>query len=87
MRGKLNFFILGAPKCGTTSMSAWLEQPPAIFIAAMKEPNYFNTNDNREPIYGVAHPRRLRNHVRRRDRRAARRRRGLGLVPVARPTC
>jgi len=54
MRVKPNFFILGAPKCGTTSVAAWLEQHPAIFMAATKEPNFFNTDDNQEPIYGVA---------------------------------
>jgi hypothetical protein len=53
IRGKPNFFILGAPKCGTTSMAAWLGQHPAIFIPAMKEPNFFNADDNQEPIYGV----------------------------------
>jgi hypothetical protein len=39
-RGRPNFFILGAPKCGITSMSAWLEWRPAIFIPATKEPNF-----------------------------------------------
>jgi hypothetical protein len=53
MRRKPNFFILGAPKCGTTSMAAWLGQHPAIFIPATKEPNFFNTGDNQGPIYGV----------------------------------
>src|SRR5580658_6173851 len=54
MRGKPNFFILGAPKCGTTSLAAWLGRHLAIFIPATKEPNFFNTDDNREAIYGVA---------------------------------
>ncbi len=40
MRVKPNFFILGAPKCGTTSVAAWLKQHPAIFIAATKESNF-----------------------------------------------
>ncbi len=53
MRGRPNFFILGAPKCGTTSIAAWLGQHPAIFIPAMKEPNFFNTDINQPPIYGV----------------------------------
>lgn len=30
---KPNFFIVGAPKCGTTSMSTYLSQHPEIFIA------------------------------------------------------
>lgn len=39
-----NTFILGAPKCGTTSMAHWLSQHPAVFMSAIKEPNYFNTD-------------------------------------------
>ncbi|SMM97651.1 Sulfotransferase [uncultured Candidatus Thioglobus sp.] len=38
-----NFFILGAPKCGTTSMDMWLASNSAIFMAK-KEPHYFNTD-------------------------------------------
>ena len=40
-----NFFILGAPKCGTTSLAAWLAGHPNIFLSAMKEPHFFNTDD------------------------------------------
>lgn len=36
-----DFFILGAPKCGTTSMDAWLGAHPSIYMAT-KEPHYFN---------------------------------------------
>jgi len=39
------FFILGAPKCGTTSLDAYLRSHPRIFTAR-KEPHYFNTDDN-----------------------------------------
>lgn len=35
------FFILGAPKCGTTSLDAWLAAHPRIFTAP-KEPDFFN---------------------------------------------
>lgn len=38
---KVNFFILGAPKCGTTAMVDYLGQHPEIFIPYIKEPNYF----------------------------------------------
>lgn len=40
-----DFFILGAPKCGTTSLDAYLASHPGIFTAR-KEPHYFNTDDN-----------------------------------------
>ena len=42
---KPNFFIIGAPKCGTTSMSAWLAGHPQIFMSPMKEPHFFNSDD------------------------------------------
>ncbi|WP_372922300.1 sulfotransferase family protein, partial [Roseovarius sp.] len=41
---KANFFIIGAPKCGTTSLAAWLSQHPDAFISAPKEPRHFNTD-------------------------------------------
>ncbi len=39
-----NFFILGAPKCGTTSLASWLSAHPNIFMSTPKEPRYFNTD-------------------------------------------
>ncbi len=42
---KPNFFIIGAPKCGTTSLAHWLSRHPDIFLAERKEPNYFNTDE------------------------------------------
>lgn len=41
---KPNFFIVGAPKCGTTSIASWLSQHPDIFMTAHKEPHHFNTD-------------------------------------------
>jgi len=38
---KPDFFIVGAPKCGTTSMAKYLSQHPEIFIPDIKEPNFF----------------------------------------------
>ena len=40
-----NFFIIGAPKCGTTSLSVWLSEHPKIFMSPIKEPHFFNTDD------------------------------------------
>jgi hypothetical protein len=37
-----NFFIIGAPKCGTTSLEAWLAEHPQVFMSAVKEPHYFS---------------------------------------------
>jgi hypothetical protein len=44
---KPNFFILGAPKCGTTSLAAWLSEHPNIYLPSTKEPHFFNTDHRR----------------------------------------
>jgi hypothetical protein len=36
-----NFFIVGAPKCGTTAMNDFLAQHPDIFIPKIKEVHFF----------------------------------------------
>jgi hypothetical protein len=41
MHHKPNFFILGAAKCGTTSLYAYLKQHPQIFMSPVKEPSFF----------------------------------------------
>lgn len=38
---KPNFFIIGAPKCGTTAMATWLSKHPDVFVSPVKEPHYF----------------------------------------------
>ena len=38
---KPNFFIAGAPKCGTTALSEYLRDRSDIFISEPKEPHYF----------------------------------------------
>ncbi|GAN32649.1 MULTISPECIES: sulfotransferase domain-containing protein [Candidatus Brocadia] len=38
---KPEFFIAGAPKCGTTAMQEYLRQHPGIFMPDMKEINHF----------------------------------------------
>jgi hypothetical protein len=37
-----NFFIIGAPKCGTTAMSEYLRTHPNVFMSNPKEPRYFS---------------------------------------------
>lgn len=45
MTGKApNFFILGAPKCGTTSLASWLNEHPQVFMSPIKEPHYYSTD-------------------------------------------
>lgn len=36
-----NFFIAGAPKCGTTALSEYLREHANVFISEPKEPHYF----------------------------------------------
>jgi hypothetical protein len=36
-----NFFIVGAPKCGTTALHRYLSPHPNIFLSRLKEPHYF----------------------------------------------
>ena len=37
-----NFFIVGAPKAGTTSMYSYLAQHPDVYLCPVKEPNHFS---------------------------------------------
>lgn len=39
---KPNFFIIGAPKCGTSSLARWLSEHNSIFFCNPKEPAFFN---------------------------------------------
>lgn len=36
-----NFFIVGAPKAGTSALSEYLRKNPEVFISKPKEPHYF----------------------------------------------
>lgn len=42
MSSKPDFFIVGAPKCGTTALFRYLAAHPAVFIPELKQPNYFS---------------------------------------------
>lgn len=50
---KPNFFIVGAPKCGTTSLAAWLSEHPQIFFCPQKEPHFFDLDSGRRGIYSL----------------------------------
>jgi hypothetical protein len=39
-----NFFIVGAPKCGTTALYRYLSPHPNILLPRLKEPHYFATD-------------------------------------------
>ena len=41
---KPNFFIVGAPKCGTSAVNRYLKSHPDVFMSEDKEPHYFSTD-------------------------------------------
>lgn len=41
-----NFFIIGVPKGGTTSLYAYLQQHPDVFLPYVKEPCFFSNEEN-----------------------------------------
>jgi len=42
---KANLFLMGGPKCGTTTVASWLAQHHDIYMSAVKEPNYYNSDE------------------------------------------
>src|ERR1700722_14804099 len=48
MKKKPNFFIVGAPKAGTTSLYYYLEEHPEVYMSVIKETNYFSNTEIRE---------------------------------------
>jgi hypothetical protein len=43
---RASFLIVGAPKCGTTAMTRYLEAHPEVFVAARKDLHYFGSDLN-----------------------------------------
>ena len=47
-----NFFIVGAPKAGTTSLYYYLQRHPEVFMSSIKEPNFFSYDETvRQNLY------------------------------------
>jgi len=44
-----NFFIIGAPKCGTTALASYLSAHTDVFFSHPKEPTYFNQDFDEKP--------------------------------------
>lgn len=51
-----NFIIIGAPKCGTTSLASYLAKHPEVYFSPWKEPNYFALAGHSIPHNGPADP-------------------------------
>jgi len=52
-----NFFIVGAPKAGTTSLWTYLDQHPQVFMCPLKEPSYFASELRPENFTAELRPR------------------------------
>ncbi len=53
-----DFFLIGAPKAGTSALHAALVQHPDLFLSRVKEPKYYMCGDSPPPAYrgpGDAH--------------------------------
>jgi hypothetical protein len=51
-------FLIGAPKCGTTSIAHWLSEHPRICFSRIKEPHYYNDDmQNRTVRDGLSYHR------------------------------
>lgn len=48
-----DFFLVGAPKCGTTAMYQYLRRHPAIFMCPVKEPEFFSRNPGDPAAYSL----------------------------------
>ena len=55
-----NFLVIGAGKCGTTSLYHYLKQHPEIFMSPEKEPNFLGYDPDQKPwngpIQNIAYP-------------------------------
>jgi Sulfotransferase family len=57
---KPNFFIVGAPKAGTTSLYHYLDQHPDIYMSPIKEPCFFSSETRPENFEASLRPRAVR---------------------------
>jgi len=54
MTKKVNLFIVGAAKAGTTSFHDYLDQHPDVCMSSIKEPNYFSQDQISDLYYRQA---------------------------------
>ncbi|MCD4669536.1 MAG: sulfotransferase [Actinomycetia bacterium] len=52
MKIKVNLFITGAMKAGTTALFSYFDQHPMVFTPLFKEPNYFSYPHTNTPYMG-----------------------------------
>jgi hypothetical protein len=49
-----NLFLVGAPKCGTSSLYRYLSQHPDVFMSPIKEPQHFAVDLRLDPRHRIA---------------------------------
>ena len=49
----VDFFLVGAPKAGTTSIYSYFKKNPGIFVPQVKEPHYFSCPEVKKTYYKV----------------------------------
>jgi hypothetical protein len=49
-----NFFVVGAPKAGTSSLYQYLSQHPSVFVPEIKEPHHFSYPEVADTYYKAA---------------------------------
>lgn len=47
-----NFLIVGAAKCGTSSIASYIDQHPEIFMSKVKEPRFISSQFTKFPLKG-----------------------------------
>jgi hypothetical protein len=55
-----DFFLVGAPKCGTTALHRWLRDHPQVYLPAEKEPHCFAPDLDLDRVVGDAYLRLFR---------------------------
>ena len=51
-----NFFVIGAPKCGTTSIYHYLMHHDQVFVPKIKEQHYFSLPEVKDTYYDIITP-------------------------------
>lgn len=49
VKPEINLFIVGAAKCGTTSLYNYLAQHPDVYFSRVKEPNFYSDAESHNP--------------------------------------
>lgn len=62
-KNKIDFFIVGAPKCGTTSLYNYLKQNTSIFLPDVKELHFFSQPEVEQTYYKLKIPSNIQSYL------------------------